>query len=1179
MRINHRIILVNLLIVAIVLGSAAIAFYSIMYNTLTSQQSKNIINSSRNFIFTYRSFIDDIDEEFWTLNNRNPEFLFERPTLYGNLNDFFLEAEILDSAKISRYSIKNWIQIPKQNFTIDEFVQQNPYAVINSKRTANNRICYYGKIISNDVLDDFAKRIGSDVALIWDNFTAEVSNSNLNYQHIFLLSKAHNYLSKKNDLDVFVGDSETSDIIATSYKIEKLSKYGNNLSFLFFKSHSEATDLRQTLRNILILIGVVGIIIALILTYVLTHKLRLRIADLNYATAQTSAGNFDVRIDIKSNDEIGSLGRAFNIMLDELKKNQRAKNEYSEFITLINQNASLTEISNSALKKIIDTCGFLVGALYSIDGDEVSLICSYGLNNSNPNRERNEFYKKIISSKESIELFSENALPTVQTGTLDLKISYLLLLPVIYNNKVIAILEFSSLNRPSPEAKDYLEKIQEQLAIGLTNAKAVVQLENFVIELKQLNEDYQKQNLQIKKQNEKLFELSNQLKSKADELAIQKERAEGSTQLKSQFLASMSHELRTPMNSILGLTELILDKAQLSGKNKERLEVVLKSGKRLMGLINDILDLSKIEAGKMEIREEDVLLEEIIEEVTSTATPLALEKGLTFNVKRNCNTRIIISTDRGRVTQVLINLIGNAIKFTKTGKIELSVFFNPDKMLLFSISDTGIGISEENKQIIFDEFRQIDGTTSKKYSGTGLGLAISKKIIDLLGGKIWVASIEGEGSVFSFTIPAKYVAGKRKVEAFPINVAALRKNASNPILVIDDDAEVRYTIGQYLISKGYKVIYAENGETGIKLAIEKQPFAITLDLLLPDKDGWSVLKELRENPATNGIPVILVSIIGNKNLGYGLGAFEYFIKPISADKLLSAFAKLESLAKKRIQKIVIVDDDELEFEKFKNEFKDENITIEYIQDSEYAFNKIAEVQPDLIILDLMMPKIDGVTLSHKLKSENKTKHIPIIISTAKNLTEQEHKSLKEIVEDITIKSKGHPLDVLKTVRDRIKMQEEDEYYFENAESDSSDGLEITIPDEPVVDFFGDVLIVDDDPDTLFTLNEMVQAAGCKTHLAKSGLECLKILESVRPDLIMLDIMMPEMDGFQTLKNIRSNTDLAGIPIYAVTAKAMVGDKEIILKHGFNDYIPKPVNSTIISGKIAQLFSKIKSNEI
>jgi DNA-binding response OmpR family regulator len=214
-------------------------------------------------------------------------------------------------------------------------------------------------------------------------------------------------------------------------------------------------------------------------------------------------------------------------------------------------------------------------------------------------------------------------------------------------------------------------------------------------------------------------------------------------------------------------------------------------------------------------------------------------------------------------------------------------------------------------------------------------------------------------------------------------IETLRKNSKNPILIIDDDPEVRYTIGQYLISRGYKVIFADSGEAGIKLAVENQPFAITLDLLLPSRDGWSILKELKENSETKNIPVILISIIGDKNLGYGLGAFEYFIKPISAEKLLSTFSKLESLANKRIQKIVIVDDDELEFDKYKDEFKDDNITIEFIQDSEYAFNKIAEVQPDLVILDLMMPKVDGITLSNKLKSNSKTKHIPIIISTAK----------------------------------------------------------------------------------------------------------------------------------------------------------------------------------------------------
>jgi CheY-like chemotaxis protein len=498
-------------------------------------------------------------------------------------------------------------------------------------------------------------------------------------------------------------------------------------------------------------------------------------------------------------------------------------------------------------------------------------------------------------------------------------------------------------------------------------------------------------------------------------------------------------------------------------------------------------------------------------------------------------------------------------------------------LLLFSVSDTGIGISEENKKIIFEEFRQIDGTPSKKYNGTGLGLAISKKILDLLGGKIWVASIEGEGSVFSFTIPIKYQNEKRKISVSSVNSEILRKNARNPVLVIDDDAEVRYTIGQYLISNGYEVIFAEDGETGVRLAREKQPFAITLDLLLPNRDGWDVLKELKGNLVTKDIPVILVSIVGDKNMGYELGAFEYFIKPISADKLLSAFSKLESLAKKQIQKIVIVDDDELEFEKFKNEFVNQNITIEYVKDSEFAFNKIAEVQPDLIILDLMMPKIDGITLSSKLKSNSKTKHIPIIISTAKDLTKEERESLSNIVEEITIKSDGHPLDVLKAVRDRIKMQGEDEIIFSNTNEKPYVNSILVADQVTPDDFYGEVLIVDDDPDTLFTLNELVMSTGCKTYLAKSGLECLKILENIKPDLIMLDIMMPEMDGFQTLRNIRSNNHLAAIPIYAVTAKAMVGDKEIILKHGFNDYIPKPVNSSIISSKIAQLFSKVKSS--
>jgi CheY-like chemotaxis protein len=327
--------------------------------------------------------------------------------------------------------------------------------------------------------------------------------------------------------------------------------------------------------------------------------------------------------------------------------------------------------------------------------------------------------------------------------------------------------------------------------------------------------------------------------------------------------------------------------------------------------------------------------------------------------------------------------------------------------------------------------------------------------------------------------------------------------------------------------------------------------------------------------------------MGDKNLGYGLGAFEYFVKPISSDKLLTAFAKLENLAKKRIEKIVIVDDDEMEFEKFREEFRNDKLRIEYIKDSTLAYSKILEIQPDLIILDLFMPNVDGLSLSHKLKSSKETRHIPVIISTAKDITDDEKNSLNNIVEDITVKSKGHPLDVLKIVRDRIKMHEEYSMMkdriteYEPLEEVEDEVIEEqnTATEESIdgTKYKGKVLLVDDDQDTLFTINEIVQSCGCKTTMANGGKECIEHLESEIPDLILLDIMMPGMDGFQTLKKIRENEKWINIPVFAVTAKAMVGDREIILKQGFDDYIPKPVNAVTMAFKIEKLFTK--SNQV
>lgn len=1181
MKLSLRILLVNFVIVLLILGSSAIAILTVMQQVLNKQRTQNIQSAVRNFSYVYSNELQKSDLDFADLLEKDLDSFMQRGTLSNSANDFVIELKPGDVNIISRIVHSKFVNIPTGEKTPKKFLEFNPFAILKPYKDKTGISYYYGRLLTPEILDDMALRINADVAIIWDNAVAEVSNKKDNQDVFYDLNKAVNFLQKPGENKIFLESSETDDIAAAISSPLQTNEVSNNLSFLIFKTNPELNEIRDTLKIIFIIIGAAGLFLSIVLTFIFTNKMRSQLSDLSSATKVVSEGDFNKRIGVKTKDEIGKLGSAFNLMLDELQKNQKAKNEYAEFITLINQNPSLVEISNAALKKIINTCSFVVGAFYSVDEGEIRLISSYGLKKRDSSLETNEFYQRVISTKEQIEITSGDLLPVIPTGTVKLWIKHLLIIPIVYNNKVIAIIEFGSVENPSGESREYLSKIQEQLAIGLTNAKAVVQLESFINELKKLNDDYQKQNVQIRKQNETLVELHNQLQQRADELEEQKQKAEESTKLKSQFLASMSHELRTPMNSILGLTELIIEKAQLNGKNKERMEVVLKSGRRLMTLINDILDLSKIEAGKMEIRDEDILLEEMIEEVKNTISPLTIEKGLELSIVRDCNTRIIINTDRTRLTQVMINLLGNAVKFTERGVVKLRISQTENNMLKFDIIDSGIGIDEEAQKIIFEEFRQIDGSTTRKYGGTGLGLAICKKIIDLLGGTISVKSKPGEGSVFSFTTPLKFGQEKQTVDSQNVNIDALRRNRQNPILVIDDDSEIRYTIGQYLISKGYEVIFAEDGEIGLQLAKEKQPFAITLDVMLPHKDGWTVLKDLKEDPETKDIPVILVSIIGDKKIGYGLGAFEYFVKPISSEKLMSAFNRLEALANKQIQKIVIVDDDELEFEKFKREFKNEKIRIEYIQDSEFAFNKIAEVQPDLIILDLMMPKIDGVSLSYKLKSSALTKHIPIIISTAKDLTSEERTSLNNIVEDITVKSKGHPLDVLKVVRDRIKLQEDGLVITRRNEerADENKNLQDEIDtgnEESAKNYIGDVMIVDDDPDTLFTLNEMVQSVNCKTHLARNGIECLKMLETIKPDLVLLDIMMPEMDGFQTLKNIRANTKLEGLIVYAVTAKAMAGDKEVILKHGFNDYIPKPVNSSVITAKIEQLLSQIRS---
>ncbi|MDH3267306.1 MAG: response regulator [Ignavibacteria bacterium] len=1179
MKISLRILLINFLIVVLILGSSFIVFYNIVYDVLTSSQTRNLRQSANNFIYVYRNLQSDTEDDFILIYNRGIEKFWNEQSLQLKNIDFIIELGNEKDGVISKHLTKNYIILPEKEFNLEEFKSYNPYLMIMNYSAPNGKNYIYGRAINNEMLTDISQRINSDIALIWNGYPTDFSNQMDNQKYLYVLSQAVDDLKNKNNFELYVQGTESEDILATIYK-PTTAVGQDNLYYLIFGTFAEAGELRSTLQSIFIIIGFVGIALSLIFTMVFTHKFRNQVTQLSKATELTYAGKFDYKIDVKSKDEIGKLGLAFNKMLEELKKKEVAKNEYAEFITLINQNPSLKEISDVALKKILDTGDFLIGGLYSVD-ENITLISSYGLNTEYSVRPGiSDFFKKVLETKQSLELYNEEDLPVVSTGLLDIKIKYMLFLPIVYNNKSMAVLELGSLTRPREEVRDYLEKIKDQLAIGITNARALLQLEKLVIELRELNEEYQKQNVQIKEQNETLLQLHSELKVQAEELEKQRQRAIELTDAKSKFLANMSHELRTPMNSILGLTELMLEKVDLEPRNKERLEVVLNSGKRLMALINDILDLSKIEAGKVEVLHEDVILEEIITEVSNSISMLANEKRISYEVIRKIDTRTVINTDRGKVVQVLINLLGNAVKYTDEGRVDLRISAG-NNMLNFEVIDTGIGISQEEIDVIFEEFRQSNSSKSRRRGGTGLGLAISNKLAEILDGNLDVKSEINQGSTFIFSIPFNQVKTFNKDQnQIPVGILPNTKNGKKPILIIDRGNKSKSTALKYLSSLGYESIIVEDSLPDFQNIANLQPFAIVLIINKKRGDSWNIIKELKQNDSTQNIPVILVSVNEEENRAYVLDIFDYLLKPVSSEYLSEVILKLEGL-KKNIQKITVVGNNEQELENYNQLLNSDKIKVEHINKSDKALSKIEESNSDLVILDLVISGIDGITLTYLLKSNSETKSIPIIITSESELRNDDKKSLADILEAITLNSNVHIEDAFKFVFNWLENQKlvnhslpTEVKSIPNTEIKKSNLMEVQLVGDENSEL--DIMIVDDDPNTLFTLAEIVQEANCNPIIAHNGKECLELLEMKIPDLILLDIIMPEMDGFKTIKQIKNNNKWSDIPVFAVTAKAMKENNEIILKHGFTDYIPKPVNPAFVTYKIQQLITQLKT---
>ncbi|MFA4924932.1 MAG: ATP-binding protein, partial [Ignavibacteriaceae bacterium] len=759
MKINYRIILINVVIVAVILGASASAFYSIMYNVLTSQQSKHLLTSTNDFAFLFHGGSKEIDDAFSLFLNKYEQKSFsnEAINVFKNL-DFVIKVNPDSSFNKDAITFNKEINLPKRNSNLSSFLLANPLIIFNVYPTSKGETYYYGRSISKNFLNELSGKIRAEIAVYYDNNIAEYSNETVNQKYFFNITEAYNNLYLKNNYDLYTQETETSYFLSTVYKIKEPFLAKSNIGVIIFTTINETQTLKTNLKNILIILGIAGLSLSVILTLLLTASIRRQIHLLTEATEITKTGNFSNRMLVASNDELGALAVAFNKMLDELERKEKAQVEYSDFITMINQNPSLKDISDSSLKKIIDITQFNIGAIYSVIDKHISLVNSYGVNEKHlPLKEQSELFKPLLDKLEQVEIIFKEDPPVISTGLVQINLKYLLLLPIVYNKKTIGILELGSVNKPTDEAKEYLERIQEQLAIGLTNAIAFLQMENLVAELKQLNENYQKQNEQIKLQNERLVELHAALSQKAKELEIQKQKAEELTQLKSQFLATMSHELRTPMNAILGLTELVLEDKSVSSKNSERLSVVLRSGKRLLNLINDILDLSKIESGKMEIKFENFILDDLLDELNASFSNLAKEKDIELRIFNNAEEKLYLTTDRTKLLQILINLVGNAIKFTTDGFVEIRVTLMQNSLLKIEVEDNGIGISFEQQKFIFEEFRQADASTTRKFGGTGLGLSICKKFAEMLKGNITVRSQVSKGSIFTVVLPVEVV--------------------------------------------------------------------------------------------------------------------------------------------------------------------------------------------------------------------------------------------------------------------------------------------------------------------------------------------------------------------------------------------------------------------------------------
>ncbi len=703
-------------------------------------------------------------------------------------------------------------------------------------------------------------------------------------------------------------------------------------------------------------------------------------------------------------------------------------------------------------------------------------------------------------------------------------------------------------------------------------------LENQQAELEQTNDQLAEQALSLDLKNVALNEAQDQLRHRASEL-------ERASRYKSEFLANMSHELRTPLNSSLILAKLLSDNTHgnLNPEQVRFAQTIYSAGNDLLHLINDILDISKVEAGKLELVLESLPVRRVVESLAMTFEPMAQQKQLSFKVQVDASVPATVWTDRQRLEQILKNLLSNAVKFTDSGKVSLTVSSTPGGPVRFDVEDSGIGILPEQQQKIFDAFHQADGTTSRRFGGTGLGLSISRDLTALLGGELVVTSSPGNGSVFSLILPRTcpatessadtasepYVAAppaQRPAPAVPPVQAPQAaaapfdddrdvpaQDATRSVLVIEDDPSFASILYQLAREMGYRCLVALTGGDGLQLAGQHLPDAILLDMRLPDRSGLSVLQLLKDNPQTRHIPVHVVSSTDNGGEALNLGAIGYALKPTTREDLEQVFRKLEEKITQKIKRILLVEDDERQRESVVALIADSDVDIAAVGSGEEALALLRTEVFDCMIIDLKLPDMQGNELLEKMSAEDLCSFPPVIVYTGRNLTRAEENDLLKYSRSIIIKGARSPERLLDEVTLFL-------HKVEAKLSTERQSMLQTVRGRDRVFEGRTILLVDDDVRNVFALTSALEQRGAKVEVGRNGFEAISKLDEVATiDLVLMDIMMPGMDGMEAMRRIRADGRFHRLPIIAITAKAMKDDQEQCLAAGANDYLAKPID--------------------